>query len=391
LAVIQLLGSTLGLGLVSGINLYATVLVVGLGIRLGVIELRPELQQLDVLGNPVVIVVAGLIFVVEFLADKIKWIDSIWDAVHTFIRPLGAALIGAAALGEVSPESVVVALLCGGVALSGHSTKAGLRLLVNHSPEPFSNIVLSVVEDVLVVVGTYVAVQYPYVMLIIVSLFVIGFVWFAPKAFRLLRIETNAIVAVVKKLFTKVKNLLARKRTRASDSLPSTVESKTAAGGLEIANDEMPVEYIYHLRDAFNAHDRTAAVKCAAGKGVRGLRHSIGYLNLTATEAIFICKRLLRLRSYVVPRRKIEHVHFKRHILMDRLTLRVDGKQHVFYFFKDAANRGELLSSALRVAGSDNANIQQPEVDHRSGKYEVTNGNHPTQLTREDIVSGRLG
>ena len=181
MGIIQLLGSTLGLGLVSGINLYATVLVVGLGIRFDVIVLRPELHELEVLANPVVIVVAGLIFLVEFLADKIKWIDSIWDAVHTIIRPLGAALIGAVALGEVSPESVVIALLCGGVALSGHSTKAGLRLLVNHSPEPFSNVALSLIEDVLVVLGTYVAVQYPYVALTIVVLFVVAFLWFAPK------------------------------------------------------------------------------------------------------------------------------------------------------------------------------------------------------------------
>lgn len=350
MGVIQLLGSTLGLGLVSGINLYATVLVVGLGIRLGFIVLRPELHQLDVLANPVVIVVAGVIFVVEFLADKIKWIDSIWDAVHTFIRPLGAALIGAAALGDVSPESVVIALLCGGVALSGHSTKAGLRLLVNHSPEPFSNVALSLIEDVLVVLGTYVAIQYPYVMLMIVALFVVGFLWFAPKALRLLRIETNAIVAVVKKLFLKVRGLFVRKRVGGTFSEPdeSTLQSSSKNSLPATANDELPIDYVYHLRDACNVLDEVVVVKCAAGKGVRGLRHSIGYLNITSTEAIFLCKRLLRLRHYAVPRKKIEHVHFKKQLLMDRLTLRVDGKQQVFYLFKDASDRGEAISKALR-------------------------------------------
>ena len=345
MGIIQLLGSTLGLGLVSGINLYATVLVVGLGIRFDLIALRPELHQLEVLANPVVIVVAGLIFVVEFLADKIKWIDSIWDAVHTVIRPLGAALIGAAALGDVSPESVVIALLCGGVALSGHSTKAGLRLLVNHSPEPFSNVILSLIEDVLVVLGTYVAVQYPYVMLIIVALFVIAFLWFAPKAFRLLRVETTAILAIFKKLFLKLKGLIVRNR---ASKLP------------EIANDQMPIEYVYHLRDAFGMHDHAAVIKCVAGKGVRGLRHSIGYLNITSTAAIFICKRLLRLRNHAVPRHMIEHVHFKKHLLMDRLTLKIGGKQHVFYLFKDVSNRGEMISRTLagkeRDLGNDSTN-----------------------------------
>ena len=342
--IIQLLGSTLGLGLVSGINLYATVLVVGLGIRFDLIALRPELHQLEVLANPVVIVVAGLIFVVEFLADKIKWIDSIWDAVHTVIRPLGAALIGAAALGNVSPESVVIALLCGGVALSGHSTKAGLRLLVNHSPEPFSNIALSLMEDALVILGTYVAVQYPYVMLIIVVLFVIAFLWFAPKAFRLLRVETTAILAIFKKLFLKLKGLFVRKRAVGvySESL--------------IANDEMPIDYVYHLRDAFGMHEHATVIKCVAGKGVRGLRHSIGYLNITPTEAIFICKRLLRLRYYAVPRHTIEHVHFKKHLLMDRLTLRIGGKQHVFYLFKEVSKRGEMISRALCRTEGDLSN-----------------------------------
>ena len=367
MSIIQLLGSTLGLGLVSGINLYATVLVVGLGIRFDLIVLRPELHQLEVLANPVVIVFAGLIFVVQFLADKIKWVDSIWDAVHTFIRPLGAALIGAAALGEVSPESVLIALLCGGVALSGHSTKAGLRLLVNHSPEPFSNVVLSVIEDVLVVLGTYVAVQYPYVMLVIVVLFVVAFLWIAPKAFRLVRIETNAIVAVIRKLFLRLKRLFVRKRTGASsESSRSSLSSSSTTELLEIASDEMPIEYVYHLRDAFNVRDGAAVIKCAAGKGIRGLRHSIGYLNITSAQAIFVCKRLLRLRNFTVPRNKIEHVHFKKHLLMDRLTLRVGGKQHVFYFFKDVSNRGEvirrILSSEMNVVAEP---FHKPEVKHQ--------------------------
>jgi hypothetical protein len=334
LNVIQLLGSTLGLGLVSGINLYATVLVVGLGIRTGLIVLRPELHQLEVLANPIVIGVAAVIFIVEFLADKIKWIDSLWDAVHTFIRPLGAALIGAAALGETSPTTIVVALLCGGVALSGHSTKAGLRLVVNHSPEPFSNILLSLIEDGFVVAGTYLAIQYPYLMLAVVVIFLGIFCWFAPRVFRLVRIECNAIVAVCKKLFVRVKHLFLCERDRVS--LP-----------LNFINDEMPIDYIYYLRDKFNRPDETAVVRCAAGKGIRGLRHSIGYLNITSDEMIFVCKRRLRLRHYVLQRSTIEHVHFKKHLLVDRLSLRVAGKVHIFYLFKNAVGRGEAVSRSL--------------------------------------------
>lgn len=347
MSVIQLLGSALGLGLLSGINLYATVLVVGVGIRTGLIVLRPELHQLQVLSDPVVITVAGLIFVIEFFADKIPWIDSIWDAFHTFIRPLGAALIGVTALGETSPAAVVLALLCGGVALSGHSTKAGLRLIVNHSPEPFSNIVLSLAEDGLVMVGTYVAIQYPYLMMIIVALFLAGFCWFAPKAFRLIRIESNAILAVLKNVFVKIGQLFVRERRSAS--VPP-----------EFTSDEMPVDYVYQLRDKFSLQD-SMVIRCAAGKGVRGLRHSIGYLNITSDEMIFVCKRVFRLRQYVVQRSTIEHVHFKKHLLMDRLTLIVAGRTHIFYLFKDAAGRGETISRSLL----ENCIVVNPLSPHR--------------------------
>ena len=113
---INLLGSTMGLGLVSGLNLYATVLTVGLGIRLGLITPNPELSGLAVLSSPYVLIAAGVIYLVEFFADKIPWVDSIWDGVHTLIRPLGAAVIGATAIGVVEPRAAVIAALCAGVA-----------------------------------------------------------------------------------------------------------------------------------------------------------------------------------------------------------------------------------------------------------------------------------
>jgi hypothetical protein len=116
---------------------------------------------------------------------------------------------------------------------------------------------------------------------------------------------------------------------------------------LNIVSDELPVEYVYNLRDVLDVTDQTVVIKCAAGKGIRGLRHSIGYLNITSTETIFMCKRWLRLQNFVAPRNKIEHVHFRKHLLMDRLTLKMDGKQHVFYLFKDASNRGETISRIL--------------------------------------------
>src|SRR5688500_18385826 len=99
----------------------------------------------------------------------------------------------------------------------------------------------------------------------------------------------------------------------------------------------MPVDYVHHDQDKFKLDGQALVVKSAAGKGVRGLRHSIGYFNLTPDQVVFISKRLLRLRDFAIPRSKIEHVQFKKQLLLDRLVLRVAGKQHIFYFFKDAS------------------------------------------------------
>ncbi|HWR53387.1 MAG TPA: DUF4126 domain-containing protein, partial [Bryobacteraceae bacterium] len=130
------LGTLAGLGLTAGLRLYATVLALGLGIRFGLIHLKPGLEHLSAFGNEWVLGIAGLAYSVEFLADKIPWVDSRWDSIHTFIRPLGAALIGATAFGDLSPAAALGAgLFTGSIALTGHSAKAGTRLVLNHSPE----------------------------------------------------------------------------------------------------------------------------------------------------------------------------------------------------------------------------------------------------------------
>ena len=139
--IVALLSSLMGLAFVSGLRLYGTILVLGLGIRMGFIHLDPAMSRLEILGEPLIIAIAGLIYLVEFVADKIPWVDSAWDSIHTLIRPLGAALLGAAALGDVDPRIKLSAfLLCGSVALASHTGKAGIRLAVNHSPEPFTKL-----------------------------------------------------------------------------------------------------------------------------------------------------------------------------------------------------------------------------------------------------------
>jgi len=154
MSVIEQLGAALGLATLSGLNLYLTVLVAGCAVRFHWLELAESYQQLAILGNHWVIGVAGVMFVIQFFADKVPWLDSLWDVVHTVIRPAGAIFLALAVLGKTSPEaSVIACLLAGTAALSTHGVKAGLRAFLNLSPEPVSNTVASITEDGLVLGG----------------------------------------------------------------------------------------------------------------------------------------------------------------------------------------------------------------------------------------------
>jgi hypothetical protein len=182
---IQILGLALGSAWTSGINLYATVAVLGLLQHYGLARLPGSLQVLD---NWWIIGVALALYAVEFFADKVPYVDTVWDAVHTFIRvPAGAAL-AAAATSDVSPAVQVVALLVGGgLALSTHGTKATVRAAANMSPEPVSNWILSFVEDVIAVCAVVLSVLHPVVILVVIVVFLVVFAWVLPKVLRRLR------------------------------------------------------------------------------------------------------------------------------------------------------------------------------------------------------------
>jgi Domain of unknown function (DUF4126) len=185
---LSLLSVALGLAALAGINLYLTVLATGLAIHFHWITLSPDYQALEVLGHPAVIIIAGVLYLLEFFADKIPWIDSIWDAVHTVIRPIGGALLAIQVLGHPSPTfTVIVALLAGGTSLITHTAKASTRLATNSSPEPFSNIALSVGEDAAVIGGLALIYHNPIVALSIFAVAIAAFVYFAPKILRTMK------------------------------------------------------------------------------------------------------------------------------------------------------------------------------------------------------------
>ena len=168
---LALVGRTLGFSLAAGVNLYATVALIGLAARFGWVSLPPDFQ---VFGSLWVIGIAGGLYCIEFIADKVPWVDTLWDAVHTFIRPIGGAALAVAALGDASPSMKILAALLGGaVATSSHITKAGTRVIANTSPEPFSNWVLSLLEDGFVVALGLLALRYPLAALV-VSLLVLS-------------------------------------------------------------------------------------------------------------------------------------------------------------------------------------------------------------------------
>jgi len=160
------LGRTLGFSFAAGINLYATVAILGLASRYGWVSL-PE--QYRVFDNDLIIGIAVTLYVIEFFADKIPWVDSIWDAIHTAIRPIGGAVIAIQTLGDASPATeTLVGLLGGTLAASSHFTKAGTRAVANASPEPFTNWILSFSEDLFVVSLGFIALKYPLVATLIV-------------------------------------------------------------------------------------------------------------------------------------------------------------------------------------------------------------------------------
>ncbi len=285
---IEVLGSTLGLGFLAGIRLYATVLLIGLVVRFHWIALPPTYAHFQVLGDTWVLTIAAIACAMEFLADKIPWVDSFWDSIHTFIRPVGAFLLGATAMGSADPVTrTVIALLCGGIAFTGHSSKAATRLLVNHVPEPFTNIGLSLAGDVFLPFGFWVMIKHPAIALGAMGVFIIMFVWFAPLIFRSLRVELLAIGY----LFTKY------------------------------LTPQPPAQ-------------STACVRCSAGRGVKGLINSVGNLCQESDDFVFSTRRMFRRRVHRVPFNQIARVNLYRGLLVDTLTLSANDHEQVFDVFK---------------------------------------------------------
>lgn len=173
---------TMGIAWASGINLYAAIFMLGYMGMTGNIDLPPGLE---ILMDPMVMLVAGFMYCVEFFADKVPGVDTGWDAIHTFIRIPAGAILAASAIGDIGIGAELAAGILGGTLAAGsHITKAGTRVLINTSPEPFSNWFASIGEDVVVIVGLWAAIYHPVLFIVLLIIFILLMIWLLPKIWR---------------------------------------------------------------------------------------------------------------------------------------------------------------------------------------------------------------
>lgn len=196
--IIKTISLAMGAAWGSGINLYATILVLGI---MGATQSMVLPQGLEILMHPMVMGAAGLMYAVEFFADKMPGVDTGWDTIHTFVRIPAGVMLAAAAVGEVNPAvTLAAAILGGGMAAGSHFTKAGTRVMINASPEPFTNWTASVAEDVAVIAGVWAALTHPVLFLVLLVVFILLMIWLLPK-----------IWAAMKRFGTFIKGLFSKK------------------------------------------------------------------------------------------------------------------------------------------------------------------------------------
>jgi hypothetical protein len=203
--IVNIIALSMGAAWASGINLYAAILTLGLLGATGQMTLPADLQ---ILTTPIVMIAAGVMFCVEFFADKVPGVDTGWDTIHSFIRIPGGALLAAGAVGDVNPAVMIAAgILGGGLAAGTHAAKAGSRVLINTSPEPFSNWIASFGEDIAVIAGLWAALVHPWFFLACMVVFILLLIWLLPKLWR-----------GIKAVFAKLAALFRRTGTPAPPS-----------------------------------------------------------------------------------------------------------------------------------------------------------------------------
>ncbi|HEY2573463.1 MAG TPA: DUF4126 domain-containing protein [Verrucomicrobiaceae bacterium] len=354
------LGVALGLASLAGVNLYLTVLITGLTIRFNFLQLASSYHSLDVLAHPVVLVVAGILFAMQFLADKIPWVDSLWDSVHTVIRPVGGTLLALQALGTMPGYvKVAAALLAGGAALTTHSAKAATRLLINHSPEPVTNVAMSLAEEAGVAGGVALTLLKPVLALVIFSAVIVVIWMIYPRLWRLSR--TTMWLAWHK----------LKLPGRMTDADPRV---------------ELQSEVNRELRDwlqvgaGLNEHDVAWTVAChtGKGKGVRGLCANLSGVLVAPSRpgcVYFAGLKGWRSRVFKVPLDEGAKVEVASKFLSENVLINHNGLRAVFRFPREQFATAEAVARHLgKMASSKEAPpppLEKPPISQTASPVAV--------------------
>ncbi len=326
---LHLLTVALGLAALAGINLYLTVFATGLAIHFHWIALAPAYQSLDVLGQPAIIIISGILYSLEFFADKIPWVDSAWDAVHTVIRPIGGALLAIQVLGHPNPTfTIMVALLAGGTSLITHTAKTATRLASNTSPEPFSNIALSFGEDVGVLGGLALIYYNPVIALSVFLVAIVAFLYFAPKILR----------AMKAKIWLALKKLNGPANFGLSVKLPTTLPARLA--------------HVFNRQNNLNETVAFAA-RCISGRGRRVPANLFGALVATNEEPrklLFVARKNGRPFAQTIDLDGSMVAHEPRFLSENLIIFPAVGKgpKYLFIFCRPDAALVEQIVERLR-------------------------------------------
>lgn len=332
----MLLAKIFGISFTSGINLYATVGLVGLAIRFNLVTNLPE--QLNILANEYVIGVALVMYTCEFIADKIPAFDSVWDSIHTFIRPFAAAMLALMAAGD-SPMiiKIIAMLIAGSVALTSHTAKAGIRLVANTSPEPFSNSILSIAEDIGVFVLVALILTHPYIALVIVLTLMTLIIWQGPKLVGFIAFMFKAIIMKINSYIPSEKFL-----------------------NIEM----MPIKHNNYLNSILFDREQVFLTLSAKFKGrIRGS----GYLVLCSERLMLIHKKWFMIchEEYDLP--EIKRLSFHENFLTDKITFCVADKQVLISLFKSNTRK---LDDVKRIFSSLSVQVieEEPQISLSKAK-----------------------
>ena len=331
---LELLAVALGFASLAGINLYLTVFASGLAIQQHWIDVSQSYPELAILGHPAIVAISGGLFFLQFFADKVPWVDSLWDTVHTVIRPVGGAFLAVRVLGTPDPIfDVVTALLAGGVTLMTHSAKAGTRLVVNHSPEPFSNIAVSVAEDV-AVLGGLALIKHtivhsdPWLLLSVFGTILLGIAYFGPKLFR--AVKANAWL-IWKKLSSPAADHLEAE-------LPATLPHELEIALTSVNPEREPIAW---------------AVPClsTSARGIPG--NCFGYLAATkdpAPRLIFLAKRRFRPVAVALDLATYKVAHEPKFLSENLVLYSLEKKpKHTFVFARSQRPLVKGIATSLRM------------------------------------------